>query len=116
MILLLYKKYKNGDFLNTDSNTNSVKLLKRSEKISNNKLLHQLCLIPGVSQKVAESVILYPINSIKHLIDVYNNIPNESDRELLFSDVIIQSTQSTSKKPRKIGKALSKKIYEYVYK
>jgi ERCC4-type nuclease len=113
MIILLYKKYKNGDFSNIDSNTNSVKLLKRSEKITNNKLLHQLCLIPGVSQKVAESVILYPIDSIKHLIDIYNNTPNELDKELLFSELIIQNT---SKKPRKIGKALSKKIYEYFYK
>ena len=38
-------------------------------------------------------------------IDLYNSIENQNEKEMLFSDI-----KNSSKK---IGKALSKKIYEY---
>ena len=37
MILLLYKKFKNGDFKVNQINTSSIKLVKRSDKIKDNK-------------------------------------------------------------------------------
>ena len=59
-ILLLYKKFKNNDFTNLESdnnNINSVKLIKRSENIKDSKLLYQLCLIPGISPKISNAII-----------------------------------------------------------
>mgnify|MGYP000648358073 CR=1 FL=1 len=48
--------------------------------------------------------------TIKELIDTYNLLETDTQRENLFSEVKIQG------KNRKIGKALSKKIYEYFCK
>lgn len=108
IIVLLYKKFKNKEFENTTNNEiSSVKLLKRSDKIMNNKLVHQLCLIPGVSQKVADTIINYPITSVKHLIDTYNDYTG--NKELMLAELNIAG----GAKARKLGKALSKKIYEY---
>lgn len=107
IIVLLYKKFKNKDFEKDVIQTKSVKLLKRSDKLVENKLVHQLCLIPGVSQKVADVIINYPIKSIKDLIDTYNAYTG--DKEIMLADLSI----SGGAKPRKLGKALSKKIYEY---
>ena len=49
----------------------------------------------------------YPIKSIKDLIDTYNAYTG--DKEIMLADLSI----SGGAKPRKLGKALSKKIYEY---
>jgi ERCC4-type nuclease len=136
-IILLYKKFKNNDFENQGIQ-NKVKLIKRSDKIKDNKILNQLCLIPGVSSKVAEIIIknvnlqninLQNINlqndnlqndnlqnidvSIKSLIDIYKLLNDETECENYFSEVIVSNND---KKVRKIGKALSKKIYEYFCK
>ena len=138
-IILLYKKFKNNDF-ETDGVQNKVKLIKRSDKIKDNKLLNQLLLIPGVSSKIAQVIITYitvPIVvpvvkpvvvpvvepvvepetslhfSIKSLIDIYISLNEETKCENYFTDVIVPGNGS---KARKIGKALSKKIYEYFCK
>jgi ERCC4-type nuclease len=113
IIVLLYKKYKNGDFKESQNKVSSIKLLKRSDKITENKMIHQLCLIPGVSQKIAQTITNYPLTSIKCLIDLYNTLEDQTKKEMLLSELIIDET---NKKPRKIGKALSKKIYEYFCK
>lgn len=122
-ILLLYKKFQNKDFqireVNSINNTSiiqsKIKLIKRSEKIENEKMMNQLCLISGVSIIIADSIIEHvqtvicnniPI-TIKMLIEIYNKLETEKEKELLFADVYIKG------KTRKIGKALSKKIYEY---
>jgi ERCC4-type nuclease len=116
-IILLYKKFKNNDFEN-DNNQNKVKLIKRSDKIKDNKLLNQLCLIPGVSSKIAEVIIqnvgLENVNlSIKSLIDTYTLLNDEIKCENYLTDIVISDN---GQKVRKIGKALSKKIYEYFCK
>lgn len=113
IIVLLYKKYKNGDFQESHNKISSIKLLKRSDKIAENKMVHQLCLIPGVSQKIAKAITNYPLTSIKCLVDLYNNLEDEKKKELLLSELVIDES---NKKPRKVGKALSKKIYEYFCK
>lgn len=111
MIMLLYKKFKNKEFEQQSGGGDSVKLLKRSDKLIANKLINQLCLIPGVSQRVATIIIGYPFNTIKSLIDKYNTLENVSDKESLLSDLIVSENNG---KIRRIGKALSKKIYEYL--
>lgn len=135
-ILALYKKFGSGDFSNTASNNSVqqgvVKLIRRSENIKQLKLLNQLCLVPGVSPTIANAIIDWLKEKadtddccIKTIIDLYNDSNdsnNESDKsnlcELLFADVIITSisTSKDTKRVRKVGKALSKKIYEYFCK
>jgi len=130
-ILLLYKKFQKGDFNITDdtlptsvirgSVTNSrIKLIKRSEKLENEKIIHQLCLISGVSLVIAESIITHiqtptTLPTIKTIIDIYNKLETEREKELFFSEVpILSSTsQDVKNKTRKVGKALSQKIYRY---
>jgi len=111
MMLLLYKKFKNGDFKENQTTPPSpIKLVKRSDKIKDNKLSYQLCLIPGVSINIADTIISYPILTIKELVDKYSSLETDTQKENLFSEMKIQG------KNRKIGKALSKKIYEYFCK
>jgi ERCC4-type nuclease len=160
-ILLLYKKHKNGEFSNNldknnkidhtsmiDSKTysGSIKLRRKCENIEDSKILHQLCLIPGISPTIANAIILWlrnkgtlpsndvvdkgtlPSNDvvdkgtlqmtnssvrqgtvcIKTIIDLYKE--DDCNPELLFTDIIISSTE---KRVRKVGRALSKKIYQY---
>lgn len=113
MILMLYKKFKADEFQNSqNANSKNIKLIKRSDKIIGNKLLHQLTLIPGVSQNIANTIINLEYKNIKDLINKYNTLENDSQREMLFADIIISDN---GVKKRRIGKALSKKIYEYFY-
>jgi ERCC4-type nuclease len=123
-ILLLYKKYKNGEFLNEHEKREKeetegqssldgklIKLQRKCEKIENSKLLNQLCLIPGISPTIANAIILWLKDkapdsspSIKNIIDLYKEHDN------ILADIIISSNE---KRVRKVGKALSKKIYQY---
>jgi len=129
-ILLLYKKHKNGEFQSTNQPSEgtftedfgkrqgTVKLIRKCENLENSKLLNQLCLIPGISPPIANAIILWLKNkseelgtgvvTVKTIIDLYNK---NSDSELLFTEIIISSN---GKRVRKVGKALSKKIYQYL--
>ncbi len=111
--LLLYKKFKNGDFKH-DNNNQSVELVSKSKKISENKLINQLCLISGVSSKTANIVINeMKFNTIKDIITSYLSKDSEKEREEMLSNIIIDNN---SKRIRKVGNALSKKIYHYFCK
>lgn len=112
-IMLLYKKFQNDDFnVILSQDFAKIKLIKKSEKIESEKMINQLCLISGVSIVIAESIIqnIKTVTSetvtIKILIEMYNKLEAETEKEMMFSNVYI-----TDK--RKVGKALSKKIYEY---
>jgi ERCC4-type nuclease len=112
-IMLLYKKFQNDDFnVILSQDFAKIKLIKKSEKIESEKMINQLCLISGVSIVIAESIIqnIKTVTSetvtIKILIEMYNKLEAEKEKEMMFSNVYI-----TDK--RKVGKALSKKIYEY---
>jgi len=118
-ILLLYKKYKNGEFQITNQPSETVKLIRKCENLENSKLLNQLCLIPGISPSIANAIILWlqdksKVPCIKTIIDLYTKNENgalaQGDSELLFTEIIISSNE---KRVRKVGKALSKKIYQY---
>ena len=111
-ILLLYKKFKNGDF-KQDINTQTVELVTKSKKISENKLINQLCLISGVSSKTADVVINeMKFTSIQDIITSYLSKSSEKEKEEMLCNIIIDN----SKKIRKVGNALSKKIYYYFCK
>lgn len=111
-ILLLYKKFKNGDF-KQDINTQTVELVTKSKKISENKLINQLCLISGVSSKTADVIINeMKFTSIQDIITSYLSKSSEKEKEEMLCNIIIDN----SKKIRKVGNALSKKIYYYFCK
>ena len=111
-ILLLYKKFKNGDF-KQDINTQTVELVTKSKKISENKLINQLCLISGVSSKTADVVINeMKFTSIQDIITSYLSKSSEKEKEEMLCNIIIDN----SKKIRKVGNALSKKINYYFCK
>lgn len=113
-ILLLYKKFRNDEFKHDNLNTN-VKLIKRSHAMIDNKLLNQLCLVTGVSSKIANAIkINKNYNSLIDLIQEYLSKTSELEMELMLSDIVIDDSKPN--RIRKVGKALSKKIYEYFCK
>ena len=85
-----------------------INLKKKSNTLP--LFVNQLTCINGVSNSIA-TTIYQKYKNYKELIDVYNTL-SDSDSELLLSEMII-SNDSNSKK-RKIGKALSKKIYQSI--
>jgi len=111
-ILLLYKKFTNGDLKN-DKLNQTVNIVTKSKKISDNKLLNQLCLISGVSSKTADVVINeMKFTSIQDIIEMYLSKSSEKEREEMLADIVIDN----SKRIRKVGNALSKRIYYYFCK
>jgi ERCC4-type nuclease len=139
-IVCLYKKWLNNEYelikenqLNTNQshtqvqNNEPMKLLKRSDKINSDKFIHQLCLVPGISVSIANVIYSYiklnnnEVNNevnvqksitLKTLIDIYNKL-SEEESELYFASVIVSEKNN---RVRKVGPALSKKIYSYFCK
>jgi ERCC4-type nuclease len=105
ILLALYKKLESNDF-NKKLETN-FKLIKKGDAINNNMLTTMLSVIPGVSinisKKITETYTTLPI-----LINTYEKIVDISERGKLLSTI-----QVTDK--RKLGVALSKKIYNSLY-
>ena len=113
-IVLLYKKFRNDDLKNDTDIVHNIRLIKRSEAMANHKLVHQLCLVSGVSSKIASVIISnLKIESIKDLIQRYLSKLSEEEMELMLSEIVISEN---SGKVRKVGKAMSKKIYIYFCK
>ena len=111
-ILLLYKKFKNGDIKNDNINK-TIELVTKSKQISDNKLINQLCLISGVSSKTANVIINeIKFTTIQDIIEMYLSKSSEKEKEEMLCNIIIDN----SKKIRKVGNALSKKIYYYFCK
>lgn len=102
-IMLLFKKFASDDF-NKKTNTSPVKLLSKKDKINENILATQLSIIPGVSYNTAK-IISQEYPCLKSLIDKYNTLENEESKENMLCDIKINEN-------RKLGNALSKKIYK----
>jgi ERCC4-type nuclease len=100
---ILYKKIEKNDFAKEKKETPSIQLISKTDKQKTRIFENQLCMISGVSMKIAES-IKKDYKNMFCLINEYNNQETEKEREMLLVDTVI-----TDK--RKIGKALSKKIY-----
>jgi len=119
LILNLKKKFIEGTFeAKQNLNYNECIKLNKKENITNELFnIQVLSNIPGVSIKMAE-VILQEVKSIKELIIKYNNtdielekdgVDFEKEREELLKDI------KYSEK-RKVGKIISKRIYDFLYK
>lgn len=101
-LLLLYKKI-NNDELNTKNETSSLissSIKKKSDY--DNVFINQLTCIHGVSEIIAKKIV-EKYKSMNQLINTYNNL-SENDGENLLINIMINEK-------RKLGKALSKKIY-----
>tara|TARA_B100001094_G_scaffold83842_2_gene80160 strand:+ start:228 stop:959 length:732 start_codon:yes stop_codon:yes gene_type:complete len=119
LILSLKKKFIEGKFTSKENlNYNESIKLNKKENMTNELFnIQVLSNIPGVSIKMSE-VILKEVKTIKNLILKYNNIDIdlekdglnfEKEREELLKDI-----QYNEK--RRIGKAISKRIYEFLFK
>jgi len=100
-ICLLVKKVQSGEFAIKMPLVAPVKLVSKGSKIGGNLMAIQLSAIPGVSYQTA-MCISKEYNTMKDLIIAYSSCSNS---ENMLKDISI-----TEK--RKIGPALSKKIYQ----
>jgi crossover junction endonuclease MUS81 len=107
-ITMMHKKFANGDFSsNVKGDVAPTKLLSKGDVVAENITALQLSAIRGVSYKVATFITeSYP--SMKSLIDAYSSKDTEDEKKLLLAHLQITKT-------RKLGKALSAKIYETLH-
>uniref|UniRef100_A0A6C0H6Y0 ERCC4 domain-containing protein n=1 Tax=viral metagenome TaxID=1070528 RepID=A0A6C0H6Y0_9ZZZZ len=101
-LLLLYKKLKNGDFKASVEPVAPTKLVSKGTSIKDNLFALQLSVIPGVSFATAQT-IAKEYTTMKNLIDAFQNT-DSSDSSSMLSEIKLSER-------RKVGIALSKKIY-----
>lgn len=106
MIVLLYKKFVANEFDKQSLIVAPTMLVSKRQKVCENIFGLQLNVIPGVSYTMALAVCKV-YSSMKQLLEAYLTAPEEC-RPVLLADI-----QYTSK--RKIGKAVSTKIFKAVY-
>jgi crossover junction endonuclease MUS81 len=106
-LLLLCAKIKESK-LELNTNTNVIKIIKKSDKINDNIFINMLSVIPGVSAKIAIK-IHEKFDTLNLLLLAYNNLPNENDKKKMLSDILVSTN-------RKVGKATSEKIYYSLFK
>lgn len=104
-LILLYTKIKESK-LELNTNTNVIKIIKKSDKINDNIFINMLSVIPGVSAKIAIK-IHEKFDTLNKLILSYNNLPNENDKKKMLSEILVTTN-------RKVGKATSEKIYNAI--
>jgi len=104
IIIQIKDKYNNGKFKKIDCDksdyVSSIKTNKKENMDKNMCSIVQLSVIPGVSKKIAE-VIINKYISLSNLIEEFKNNDN-----LLLANIELEK--------RKLGKVLSKKIYDFL--
>ena len=87
-----------------------LKTVKKDNITKDNCYILQLSQIPGVSVKIATAIAKkYP--SFKKILEAYNEISDsdESEKERLLAEIKVNDN-------RKLGKVLSSRLYQYLYK
>lgn len=108
-LLLLCTKIKESKLsLALTTNTNVIKIIKKSDKINDNIFINMLSVIPGVSAKIAIK-IHEKYDTLNLLLLAYNDLLNESDKKKMLSEILVSPN-------RKVGKATSEKIYYSLFK
>lgn len=105
----------NIDNINNSSNidyVNTIKLQKKKNLTPEKCQTIQLAQIPGVSINCSKT-ILEQYKSIPNLVLEYNKFEDINNKELLLSNLEIKT--NNDKKNKKIGKVVSKRIYEYLF-
>ena len=104
IVLQIREKYNNGKFKKIDCNkSNYVSSIKTNKKENIDKSscsIIQLSVIPGVSKKIAE-IIINKYESLSNLIEEF-----KKNDDLLLANIELEK--------RKVGKVLSKKIYDFL--
>lgn len=107
-IVMLYNKLLNDDFkISERTNITVNKLIKKSNVINDNILIHMLSVIPGVSVNIAKK-ISEQYKNLPELINNYNSLLTQVGKENMLSDIKV-----TNK--RKLGTVLSTKIYNSLF-
>lgn len=105
-IISIYKKCK--EKLSTNENTVApTRLISKGESISHNLFALQLSVIPGISYRIA-SQITEVYKNMNELTNAYNNCVDVKCKINMLSHLQISEK-------RKLGKALSKKIYDSIH-
>lgn len=101
-IVSMQKKLTKHPELYHRGNTNQAQvLLRRKDKVMDNMFKHQLLLIPGVSDRIADCIVgRYP--SMNVLMEAYTTAPSEAGT--LLTELMIGK--------RRLGPALSAKIHQ----
>lgn len=109
LILSLKKKFIEGKFNSKENKdyNETIKINKKENITLDLFNIKVLSTIPGVSVKMSE-IIVNEVNSIKELIQTYNNLDNEKDKVEYLKDI-----QYSDK--RKIGIVISSRIYKYLF-
>jgi crossover junction endonuclease MUS81 len=105
ILINLYKKVHMKEF-DKLPDTN-IKMIKKGDTITNNILLHMLSVIPGVSMNIAKKITTV-YTTLPELIKEYEKLKECKEKETLLSNIQINDK-------RKLGVALSKKIYNSLY-
>ena len=96
-----------GDNIKEDTNyLDSIKISKKENMTPQLCNIIQLSQIPGVSKKMAKTILSY-YKSICALIIAYQTIPEENERKKMLKDIVYLK--------RKIGPVLSERIYTYLF-
>lgn len=108
LILSLKKKFIEGLFNSKENKdyNETIKINKKENITIELFNIKVLATIPGVSVKMSE-IIINKVNSIKELIQTYNDLDNEKDKVEYLKDI-----QYSEK--RKIGLVISNRIYQYL--
>jgi len=103
-VINIHKKLSENPVVNYRSRMDEGKvIMQRKEKLLDNIHLNQLALIPGVSVVVAKVIAnIYP--TVSSLIRAYDAIVDTTGKETMLADITLGK--------RKLGKVLSKRIYE----
>ena len=88
----------------------NIHISKKKNMNKDNCIIIQLAQIPGVSVHMAKAIVL-ECKSLKNLCNAYSNFEDEKEKEK-FLETITYSVKGG--KSRKIGKVISKRIYEYL--
>jgi len=108
LIISLKKKFIEGKFNSKENKdyNETIKINKKENITLDLFNIKILSIIPGVSVKMSE-IIINKVNSIKELIQIYNDLDNETDKIEYLKDI-----QYSDK--RKIGLVISNRIYKYL--
>ena len=108
LIISLKKKFIEGKFNSKENKdyNETIKINKKENITLDLFNIKVLSTIPGVSVKMSE-IIINKVNSIKELIQTYNDLDNEKDKVEYLKNI-----QYSDK--RKIGLVISNRIYKYL--
>lgn len=106
-IVLLYNKLVNNKLEIEIEISSKINVIKKSDKINDNIFINMICVIPGISVKIAIK-IHEKYKTLNDIIIAYNLIEHENDKKKMLSEIYITSN-------RKLGKVLSEKIYNSIF-